>query len=57
MTDDDKPVSKRKRSAKEHLAGVAGTAKEIQTLASEHLLRTQDPIRDQPIGVTPEEQQ
>jgi hypothetical protein len=49
MTDDGKTMHKLKGTAKEHLAGVKGAAKEIQTLSGEHLLRTQDPVRDQPI--------
>lgn len=50
MTDNDKTLHRYKGTAKEHLAGIRGAAKEIQTLAGEHLLRTQDPIRDQPIA-------
>lgn len=56
MTDNDKPATKHKVSAKEHLAGIKAAQVYIQALSAEHLLRTQDPIRDQPIGVTPEQQ-
>lgn len=53
MTDNDKTLHRYKGTAKEHLAGIRGAAKEIQTLAGEHLLRTQNPVRDEP--VTPPE--
>lgn len=49
MTDHNAPIRKHKGTLKEHLAGVKGAAKEIQTLAAEHLLRTQDPISKQPV--------
>lgn len=49
MTDDGKTLHKYKGTAKEHLAGIKGARKEIQTLAAEHLLRTQNPVRDQPV--------
>lgn len=49
MTDNDKPAHKHKVSAKEHLAGVHAAAKWIQELSAQGLLRTQHPIRDEPI--------
>jgi len=50
MTDNDKTLHKYKGTAKESLAGTRGARKWIQSLAAEHLLRTQNPVRDQPIG-------
>lgn len=49
MTDNDKTLHRYKGTAKEHLAGIRGAQKEIQTLAAQHLLRTQNPVRDQPV--------
>jgi hypothetical protein len=49
MTDDGKPVSKRKKSAKEHLAGIKAAQAWQQDLQAAGLLRTQAPIRDTPI--------
>lgn len=53
MTDNDKSMHKYRGTAKEHLAGIKGAQKEIQTLASEYLLRTQNPVRDQPVNPEP----
>lgn len=53
MTDNDKTLHRYKGTAKEHLAGIKGAAKEIQTLSAQHLLRTQDPVRDQPVTPAP----
>jgi hypothetical protein len=48
MTDQNKPITKHKAAAKEHLAGVKGAHQWIQDLSAQGLLRTQYPIRDQP---------
>jgi hypothetical protein len=49
MTDNDKPAHRRKITAKEHLAGVHAARKYIQALSAEGLLRSQHPVRDEPI--------
>jgi hypothetical protein len=49
MTDNDKPLHKHKRSAKEHLAGIKAAAAWQQDLQAAQLLRTQAPIRDTPV--------
>jgi hypothetical protein len=48
MTDQNAPVTKRKTTAKEHLAGIKGARVWIQDLSEQGLLRTQHPIRDTP---------
>lgn len=54
VTDNDKPATKHKVSAKEHLAGVHAAAAYIQALSAQGLLRSQHPIRDEPLPGEPE---
>lgn len=49
MTDNDKPAPHHKTTAKEHLAGVHAAQKWIQELSAQGLLRSQHPVRDEPI--------
>lgn len=49
MTDNDKPAPHHKTSAKEHLAGVHAAQKWIQELSAQGLLRSQHPVRDEPV--------
>lgn len=48
MTDRNDPVHKHLVSAREHLAGVAANRAWVQDLAAQHLLDTQQPIKDTP---------
>lgn len=47
--DENAPVRRHVATAREHLAGVKAGQVWVQELAAAHLLRTQQPIRDQPI--------
>lgn len=42
-------VTKHKATAKQHLAGLAGSKAWIQELTAAHLLRSQQPIRELPL--------
>jgi len=48
-------IHKHITTAKEHLAGLAGNRAFVQELAAAHLLRTQSPIRDEPLPGNQEE--
>lgn len=54
MTDEGKTLHKYKGTAKERLAGIKGARKWIQTLSDQHLLKGQDPVKDQPIPTAAE---
>lgn len=48
MTDQNKPVTKRLVTARERLAGVKANRAWVQDLARQHLLDSQQPIKDTP---------
>lgn len=49
MSANPAPIKKHEVTAKQHLAGLAGSRAWIQDLAAAHLLRYQSPIRDLPL--------
>lgn len=49
MNPQDKPVAKRYRSAREHLAGIKAAEAWHRELAAKHLLRTEQPISSEPV--------
>lgn len=49
MTRPKRPVDKHYESAKEHLAGVHAAARWYQDLVAQHLLDSQQPIKDEPV--------
>lgn len=49
MSDPGAPFAKHQVSLKEHLAGVKGARVWIQELSAQHLLDSQDPIKNQPV--------
>ena len=49
MTDENAPVRKHIKSAKEHLAGLHAAQVWREDLIKQHLLDTQSPIRDEPL--------
>lgn len=49
VTDEQATFRKHQHSLKEHLAGVKGAHAWIQELSAQHLLRSQSPIRDEPV--------
>jgi hypothetical protein len=46
-------IETKKVTAKQHLAGVAGSRAWIQDLTKAHLLDSQQPIKDEPIADEP----
>jgi len=48
MTDQNAPVTKHLATAKEHLAGIAASRAWVQDLSAQHLLDSQQPIKDAP---------
>lgn len=55
MSDPNAPFTKHRGTLKEHLAGVKGAHKWIQELSAQHLLDSQNPIKNQPVE-QPQEQ-
>lgn len=55
MNDPGAPYAKHHGTLKEHLAGVKGAHKWIQELSAQHLLDSQDPIKNRPVN-PPQEQ-
>lgn len=49
MTDPNATITVHHGTIKEHLAGIHAAQVWHQDLAAQHLLRTQSPIRDQPV--------
>lgn len=47
------PIQKKQATAKQHLAGLAGSKAWIQELTAQHLLDSQQPIKDEPITDEP----
>lgn len=50
MSDPNAPIVRHAATAKEHLAGIKGAAVYHQALAAQHLLDSQDPIKNQPVN-------
>lgn len=48
MTDQGAPYAKHHATLKQHLAGVKAAQTWIRELSAEHLLKSQNPIKDQP---------
>lgn len=55
MSDPNAPITRHHATAKEHLAGVKGAAVYHQALAAQHLLDTQNPVKDRPYPAEKEE--
>jgi hypothetical protein len=49
MTDQGAPVPRHLASAREHAAGLRASAAWVQDLAAAHLLKSEAPIKDQPV--------
>lgn len=56
MSANPPPIHKHMVTAKQRLAGMAGSRAWIQELTAAHLLRTQSPIRDEPLPADQENQ-